>query len=164
MINPRKKLLKLNSLQESFIYFIIPMDEEFSWKFEDIYSQRQEWSSDVKWWVTVFCDKIPWDFHGHVLTRLEKLNQKGLIYQTNLSFQDILINNIKTILSKMSSCPNIIRNWHYHFSSHVASEVSIWSLQTSCWKLSRMVSFTIGIIGVLCCCRKFFDPHSSATC
>lgn len=59
MINPKKKLLKLNSLQESFTYFTIPMDEQFSGKFEDIYNQRQEWSSDVKWWVTVLCDKIP---------------------------------------------------------------------------------------------------------
>lgn len=49
MINPKKKSLKLNSLQESFTYFTIPMDEQFSGNFEDIYDQRQEWSSDVKW-------------------------------------------------------------------------------------------------------------------
>ncbi|KAI4573298.1 hypothetical protein MJT46_004538 [Ovis ammon polii x Ovis aries] len=35
--------------EESFTYFTIPMDEQFSGKFEDIYDQRQEWSSDVKW-------------------------------------------------------------------------------------------------------------------
>ncbi|KAI4588751.1 hypothetical protein MJG53_003159 [Ovis ammon polii x Ovis aries] len=34
--------------EESFTYFTIPMDEQFSGKFEDIYDQRQEWSSDVK--------------------------------------------------------------------------------------------------------------------